>query len=804
MTITKKHTAHQKAEERRLHESKLLQSLMALNFPRAKAHSILAFPKQTQILPSSSRCRCPVISSHGALVIIPGMHIPLVAALCAVTISVSNASEDATWIGQRKALLRQEFSSISAATANSRNRDHLKKVEHDSVQASLRQPAADSIKAELQLAAKDLQISPDETAQVVSASQAVVPPTPEATNTSLTDSVVLAAEMLGLSSQQVDHLKVAMANLDHRSYVHILQLLRAGTKAATTAATLSVPAKVAAVVTAAAKANYSAEEVGAAAAAASLSLADDAASTTVPLQGLADAVGQLGVEGQAAVVSAAGGESWRSQSMIAEMFKAISSTTPVFQWDSTNAHPFGLDPQIVGDAVKDEMENLDIPQQEKMEIVTAAVNAAAAAERPNLRMNGTEGLDSNLAGDLLALASAAFSAGFTDQEVAIFKMKWQEMTSQQRAVAKRSFDALSSARLVAGLRNLGQGNLSTNVASAVKAFEDAGAFANDAAHVAADVLRATRASNSGADLSTATVTPLKDKTALQKTVENVKSARLSDQQAQAILKVMAGFSPADMTPVATAWAAIGGKIPAASTTQAPFPLQEERETGQPRLNAPTAAMDLQAGIDLDLVDRADRIAKGMSPTEQMTAAADIIRLPQRMSQHEGHAPQVEKEIWDDKHRHRSTNKLLKTWEKRQLENMSVILRDAGSASEQSGSSEFDAFREVSYIDENFAQDTGASGSSQSRTDERPEETTFESLPGYVKLACNPCLFYNSPYGCNQGDRCGFCHHAAEQPAGPQSRPRKVRRDRCKRRLQNLVALLKQDQASESCPFANAI
>ena len=36
--------------------------------------------------------------------------------------------------------------------------------------------------------------------------------------------------------------------------------------------------------------------------------------------------------------------------------------------------------------------------KEKMDIVNAAVNAAAAAERPNLRMNGTEGLDSNLAG----------------------------------------------------------------------------------------------------------------------------------------------------------------------------------------------------------------------------------------------------------------------------------------------------------------------------------------------------------------------------------------------------------------------
>ena len=43
---------------------------------------------------------------------------------------------------------------------------------------------------------------------------------------------------------------------------------------------------------------------------------------------------------------------------------------------------------------------LFFPAEEKMDIVKAAVNAAAAAERPNLRMNGTEGLDSNLAGVL--------------------------------------------------------------------------------------------------------------------------------------------------------------------------------------------------------------------------------------------------------------------------------------------------------------------------------------------------------------------------------------------------------------------
>ena len=52
----------------------------------------------------------------------------------------------------------------------------------------------------------------------------------------------------------------------------------------------------------------------------------------------------------------------------------------------------------------------------------------------------------------------------------------------------------------------------------------AGASANDAAHVAADVLRAMRAANAGSELpghSTA-----QDKTQLQKTVEDVKSARL--------------------------------------------------------------------------------------------------------------------------------------------------------------------------------------------------------------------------------------------------------------------------------------
>ena len=56
----------------------------------------------------------------------------------------------------------------------------------------------------------------------------------------------------------------------------------------------------------------------------------------------------------------------------------------------------------------------------------------------------------------------------------------------------------------------------------------AGASANDAAHVAAEVLRATRAANAGdaGDAGDAALHALQDKTQLQKTVEDVKSARL--------------------------------------------------------------------------------------------------------------------------------------------------------------------------------------------------------------------------------------------------------------------------------------
>ena len=44
----------------------------------------------------------------------------------------------------------------------------------------------------------------------------------------------------------------------------------------------------------------------------------------------------------------------------------------------------------------------------------------------------------------MALSQAALSAGFSDHEVAILKMKWQEMAPQHRAAAKRCLDAMAA------------------------------------------------------------------------------------------------------------------------------------------------------------------------------------------------------------------------------------------------------------------------------------------------------------------------------------------------------------------------
>eukprot|EP00435_Cladocopium_sp_Y103_P005790 s5968_g1.t2 len=56
-------------------------------------------------------------------------------------------------------------------------------------------------------------------------------------------------------------------------------------------------------------------------------------------------------------------------------------------------------------------------------------------------------------------------------------------------------------------------------------------------------------------------------------------------------------------------------------------------------------------------------------------------------------------------------------------------------------------------------------------------TQLASLPGYVRLPCNPCIFFASNLRCKRGDRCLFCHHPADK--GSQHRPRKATRDEVK-------------------------
>lgn len=60
---------------------------------------------------------------------------------------------------------------------------------------------------------------------------------------------------------------------------------------------------------------------------------------------------------------------------------------------------FGDDARTVAEAVKAEVDHLAMPDMEKLDTIQAALSAAALAERPDLRMNGTAGVEANLAGD---------------------------------------------------------------------------------------------------------------------------------------------------------------------------------------------------------------------------------------------------------------------------------------------------------------------------------------------------------------------------------------------------------------------
>ena len=83
-------------------------------------------------------------------------------------------------------------------------------------------------------------------------------------------------------------------------------------------------------------------------------------------------------------------------------------------------------------------------------------------------------------------------------------------------------------------------------------------------------------------------------------------------------------------------------------------------------------------------------------------------------------------------------------------------------------------------------------------DRTDPDMAFRSLPSYAgRLPCNYCLFFRSPYGCLKGNDCSFCHHPSIEQGGAQpARPRKLRRDRCKSKVQQLLEMLTIEQGPD--------
>ncbi|CAJ1426167.1 unnamed protein product [Effrenium voratum] len=477
------------------------------------------------------------------------------------------------------------------------------------------------VEQELEQTAKELHLGQEKTAEVITAaSKAMVTEENEVPSGTLHESVLSAARGLHLSKVQVERLSVAMASLDHKIYARLLQVLKA------TAAPQqhSTAEKVAEVVSATANANFTWEQVADAAAAAAQKLTEGA-TTTLPLQGLAEATMPWGPEAMAAVVAAAGDESPRSQLVIADMFRAARESASQPMW-SSGERAFGSEAERVAGVVRDAIYDSSIPEQEKRAIVEAVAEAATVAEKPGYLFNGTEGMDPNLQRDLLALSRAARSAGFSDHEVARFKVQWQGMTPQQRGVAKHSLDALVGRQ---------RGNSSTEkVAAVVKALENAGLQDTEEATYASWALRSAKGETQEA---------MPGRTALEQSVEDAKSAGLSGPQLAAMVKAVAALSPEERQQVVAAWAAVAGRAPKSSTTAPPEVPAQAAHTDEgaspPRQSGDSekqvleelsvvAYSAIKAGLRPDLLEKADGMAQQMSPYGQMKASAAILQWAQ--------------------------------------------------------------------------------------------------------------------------------------------------------------------------------
>ncbi|CAL1170446.1 unnamed protein product [Cladocopium goreaui] len=69
------------------------------------------------------------------------------------------------------------------------------------------------------------------------------------------------------------------------------------------------------------------------------------------------------------------------------------------------------------------------------------------------------------------------------------------------------------------------------------------------------------------------------------------------------------------------------------------------------------------------------------------------------------------------------------------------------------------------------------------------DAVFESIPGFYRTPCNPCVFFNSASGCFKGQSCTFCHHSATPGPGLLTRPSKLNRARTKEKVEHLLSKL---------------
>lgn len=556
----------------------------------------------------------------------------------------------------RKPLLRQE-----PALLQKGDRPTTRNVTVETALAAAKASQArddDTVASALARTALELHLSVNETVRAMDAAARASTATTVDTlqgrsSESLRDSVLKAARSAGLTEPQVGRIKTALVKIDHRNYVSVLNVMKAASNASRPE--LSTAEKVAAVVSATAAANFSRQQVTVAAASATRAAVGSSAATAAPLSSVARsaAAAGLSVSAQAAAVAAVGAESPRSQLAIANMFSsaaAASATPNMDMW--TGGFGYGesyrddeersWDPEAtsVGRRVAEEVLDAPIPEKEKRAIVASATWAAARAETPSRQLNGTAGMPEEVAGDFLALSRASRAAGFSDSATAVMKHQWQDMSPQQRAVAAKVLEAVSSAQ---GRKRPRKGSSSAErVASVVRALEDAGVPASEEATFAAEALRHGAAVEEDSQVGPGS------KTILDDIVDLARSAGLGSAQQSGILQVVASMQPTERRAIASIWAAAGNRSSTAPfVTRAVDPGKqsekrlalstpatpstdptEDAEKALELLNVVVYAA-IQAGAPAAVLDKVNALAQNMTPEEQMAAAAAVLNSTQK-------------------------------------------------------------------------------------------------------------------------------------------------------------------------------